>query len=109
MVIRLVSSLLTCPEVVQIIVTRNVPEALELPEDSRILVIDNSSPKGFGANHNAAFQHCRQSFFCPLNPDIELIANPFPQLLALFESDESLALTAPMVMTDEINPEETTR
>lgn len=97
MVIRLVSSLLTCPEVVQIIVTRNVPEVLALPADSRILVIDNSSPRGFGVNHNAAFQHCRQPFFCPLNPDIELIANPFPQLLALFESDESVALTAPMV------------
>ncbi len=97
MVIRLVSSLLTCPEVVQIIVTRNVPEVLELPADGRILVIDNSSPNGFGANHNAAFKYCRQPFFCPLNPDIELIANPFPQLLALFESDERVALTAPMV------------
>ena len=36
MVARLVLSLLAYPEVAQIIVTRNVPEVLELPADGRI-------------------------------------------------------------------------
>ncbi len=99
MVVRLVSSLLEYPEVAQIIVTRNIPEILELPADARITLIDNASPKGFGANHNAAFKHCCQPYFCPLNPDIELIADPFPQMLGLLERDESVALAAPAVLS----------
>lgn len=99
MVVRLVSSLLMYPEVAQIIVTRNVPEVFELPADGRVIVIDNPVPKGFGANHNAAFKHCRQPFFCPLNPDIELVADPFPQLIGLLERDESVALAAPLVLS----------
>ncbi len=97
MVARLVESLLLFSEVSEVIVTRNIPEAIDLPDDDRVVIIDNLSPKGFGANHNVAFKYCRQPFFCPLNPDIDLVANPFPRLLALFESDESVALVAPLV------------
>lgn len=97
MVTRLVHALLGFPEVAQILVTINIPESLALPSSSRITLIDNPFPKGFGANHNAAFEHCHQPFFCPLNPDIEVPLNPFPALLAVLTC-RKVAMAAPLVL-----------
>lgn len=108
MVERLAAALLACPEVAQLLVTRNIPEALALPADGRLQVIDNAAPKGFGANHNAAFAHCAQPFFCPLNPDIELDGNPFPALLAALERDGA-ALAAPLVRAPDGGVEDSIR
>lgn len=96
MVGRLVESLLRFPEIGQVLVTKNIPETLCLAQDERISVIENSLPKGFGANHNAAFSHCKLDFFCPLNPDIALTLNPFSELLDSLESTGA-ALVAPLV------------
>lgn len=109
MVVRLVASILNCPEVSLVIVTRNVPEALDLPADERIVVIDNPTPKGFSANHNAAFEYCRQPYFCSLNPDIELLANPFPKLIGLLEQDESVAIAAPLMLSTSGSLEDSVR
>lgn len=98
MVGKLIGQLLDCPEVGRIILTRNIPEALELPQDERIVVIDNPVPKGFGANHNAAFARCKEAFFCPLNPDIELLENPFPLLLDAAKRSGATVL-APLVLS----------
>jgi N-acetylglucosaminyl-diphospho-decaprenol L-rhamnosyltransferase len=98
MVARLVPQLFALPEVSQVIVTRNVQEPLALPDDTRIVVRDNSVPKGFGANHNAAFRFCEAPFFCVLNPDIDLPENPFPELLrSLVETGAAMA--APRILT----------
>lgn len=96
MVQALVESLLNFSEVAKIIVTLNIPENLVFPNDSRILVLLNKSPKGFGENHNTAFQYCKEDFFCPLNPDVEFDINPFPFLLAAM-SDLQVGLVAPRV------------
>jgi hypothetical protein len=48
----------------------------------RVCVLKNSHPKGFGANHNAAFQVTESPYFAVVNPDIRLGVNPFPALLA---------------------------
>ncbi len=98
MVERLVESLLGFPEVAQILVTRNISESSALVSSLRVTVIENNFPKGFGANHNAAFAHCLQPFFCPLNPDIELPGNPFPELL-LTMSQTGASLVAPLVLS----------
>jgi len=45
-------------------------------------VIVNREVKGFGANHNAAFERCRTPYFCVANPDIRVLADPYPALLA---------------------------
>ncbi len=87
MVGRLVGQLLAFPEVARIILTLNVPESVALPDDARVTVIGNAAPKGFGANHNAAFAFCTQTFFCPLNPDIEFDRNPFPALSAALDRE----------------------
>ena len=94
----LIRALLACPEVRQVIVTRNVPEALDIPADDRVVVVDNAEPKGFGANHNAAFSLCSQPFFCPLNPDIALLADPFPELLKGI-ARSGAALIVPLVVS----------
>lgn len=99
MVDALVAQLLDLPSVCQIIVTLNLPERLCLANDPRVLVLHNRHPKGFGANHNAAFQVHRGDYFCPLNPDIKLVDDPFSVLLPLFH-DKRVALVAPKV----INP-----
>jgi len=68
----------------EVVLTVNVPEAL--PFDPRsfsyaVTVIENPAPKGFGANHNAAFRAARGDYFCVVNPDIRLQGDPFPGLL----------------------------
>ena len=97
MVVNLVQQLLDCPEVEQLLLTCNVPEALTLPDDPRLITIHNASPKGFGANHNAAFVRCRSPWFVVLNPDVVLQANPFQALLAALNGSRA-SVMAPAVI-----------
>lgn len=108
MVVDLVCSLLAMPSVTQIIITKNIPEKLDLPADSRILVIKNPTAKGFGANHNAAFKYCQQPFFCPINPDIKLKTDPFPYLTHEIKMTAS-GLVAPIVLTTQGKVEDSIR
>jgi N-acetylglucosaminyl-diphospho-decaprenol L-rhamnosyltransferase len=98
MVERLVNTLLGFSEVGKLILTLNVPESLIIPDDSRIKWLENATTKGFGANHNAAFQMCREEFFCVLNPDIEFLGNPFPILLEALKLERA-AVAAPLVVS----------
>ncbi len=108
MVEKLIGALLDCPEVRQIIVTHNVPELLSIDGNDRVMLIDNAAPKGFGANHNAAFSFCEQPFFCPLNPDIELPENPFPYLLKCI-AQSGAALVAPLIVSPDGSIEDSVR
>lgn len=98
MVDRLLSQLVNYPEVSRIVVTRNIPESSNYPADSRISVVDNAFSCGFGANHNSAFRMIREEFFCVLNPDIELLDNPFQKLLEVLEVERN-AVVAPLVLS----------
>ena len=100
MVERLVAVLLSCASVAQIIVTKNVPETLSITaRHQHLLVVENDAPKGFGANHNAAFRLCNQPYFCPLNPDIEFSGDVFQKLISILEFLPSSALVAPLVVS----------
>jgi GT2 family glycosyltransferase len=93
---------------VAVLMTVNVPETLPFsPADFRfpIEIIRNPSPKGFGANHNAAFSRAGGSHFCVLNPDIRLTADPFPPLLAAL-GDPTVGVVGPLVRSEsgEIEP-----
>ncbi len=75
----------TCAHGVSLVITQNVPDpnplhsaALSCP----VRLIANDRVKGFGTNHNAAFAHCRTTYFCVCNPDIRLQTDPFPAMLA---------------------------
>ena len=99
MVSRLIAQLLECPEISRILITKNISEKLLIPTSPIIHIIENKFPKGFGENHNFAFSEIRDEYFCPLNPDIRLLTNPFPQLIeSLKKYDAELA--APMVLNE---------
>lgn len=100
MVRSLLDQVLACAEVGQVIVTHNVPEEIPPCADQRVEVIRNSSARGFGANHNAAFRRCREPFWCVLNPDVEFMTNPYPVLLAAL-ARHSAGVVAPLV-TDKV-------
>ena len=107
---RLFADLESCTEVSAIILTLNIPEplpALSVRMEKITTVIRNSSPKGFGENHNAAFRHARTSFFCVLNPDIQLKSNPFPELLPALIPN--LAMIAPLVVNSSGEQEDSVR
>lgn len=108
MVLPLIETLLACNEVKQILFTKNVPEIISSPIDPRVFLIENNIVKGFAANHNAAFSHCSQPYFCPINPDITLPANPFPLLLESIVQHKA-ALAAPLVLSPNGSIEDSVR
>lgn len=100
MVWRLVNQLNELPDISQIIVTLNIPEAIPDPLPERVQLIRNQVPLGFGANHNQAFASCESEAFCVLNPDIRLIGDPFPTLLKVLD-DPRVGVVGPKVVNAE--------
>ena len=91
-------------------VTCNVPEKDSIHGAGLLTFrrFDNASAKGFGANHNAAFRHCDSPFFCVANPDVRLVSDPFPELLACMD-DPKVGLVAPRVIDPAGNAEDSAR
>ena len=69
------------------------PEIFGFP----VTVIRNARPKGFGANHNAAFRAAKADYFCVLNPDIRLAEDPFPSLCSLLY-ERKAGVVAPLIV-----------
>lgn len=91
-----------CAMPLEIILTLNMPETLSFDVASfpfPVKVINNTIRKGFGANHNAAFDRAGAEYFCVLNPDIRIRQDPFLPLIALL-ANESVGVTGPLI----INP-----
>lgn len=80
----------------RVIVTQNVPDAVPLAAEPVAEVVVNARPKGFGANHNAAFRRRDSPYFCVVNPDIRLGLNPFPALVLALQSARA-AVAGPRV------------
>ena len=108
MVINLINQLIKIEEINNVILTLNIPENLQLPTSSKLVLIKNSSVNGFGANHNYAFKNSNNRFFCVLNPDIILPDNPFPPLIDLINK-YGADLVAPIVFNKYGNLEDSTR
>jgi hypothetical protein len=83
----------------KVVVTVNLEEEdfqwedLDLRFPIKLLV--NSSPKGFGKNHNHAFRDCDSGWFLVLNPDIEFDSDVLKSLLA--HAEPQAGLLAPSV------------
>lgn len=83
----------------EVIVTVNIAETLPFSESAYgfgLQVARNAAPRGFGANHNAAFRMASSPLFCVVNPDIRLDADPFPPLVSAL-SEPGVAIAAPLV------------
>jgi N-acetylglucosaminyl-diphospho-decaprenol L-rhamnosyltransferase len=81
----------------EILLTINVKEDLSFIKkfsDLHIIVIHNDAPKGFGANHNAAFQLSRSPSFVIVNPDIRLHDFDFESFLKKRDVSNLAALGA---------------
>ncbi len=99
------------PERIEVIVTVNVDESLPFAAtDFRfpLRIIRNETPKGFGANHNAAARVAAGDYFCVMNPDIRLAADPFPALISGL-SDVSVGVAGPLVVGPEEQIEDSAR
>lgn len=84
----------------EVILTLNVPETLPFdPADLSfpVKIVHNAQRKGFGANHNAAFEAARGDYFCVLNPDIRIPRDPYPGLVQHL-SGEDVGIVAPAVV-----------
>jgi GT2 family glycosyltransferase len=100
-----------CADRVTLILTENASDPVRLETQQCACpsqVVVNRMPKGFGANHNAAFQLCRSPFFCVANPDIRLDSDPFPQLLRQFTKNE-VGVVGPLVRGPSGNVEDSAR
>lgn len=73
-----------------------------------IKIIYNDKPKGFGSNHNQAFMAASGSYFCVLNPDIRLVADPFPELVTVLQ-DVRVGVCAPLVVNKDGEQEDSAR
>jgi GT2 family glycosyltransferase len=100
-----------CAIPIEVILTINAPEVM--PFDATafgfpVTVLKNEIPKGFGANHNAAFLLASADCFCVLNPDIRLEHDPFPALLDAL-SDPANGVVGPLVISPDGNIEDSAR
>jgi len=77
----------------KVVLTINIPEP-DLIAGLRlgfpIERVENPAPKGFGANHNQAFQHCSSEWFLVLNPDIRFDSDVLVPLMAQAALDAGL-------------------
>lgn len=94
-------SIQTIAKDIEVIVTQNIPEPpLDLSrfQPLKIKVLTNDTPKGFGANHNQAFEHTTNPVFCVVNPDIRINdQHAFEKLLS--ELDPETGILAPTIVS----------
>lgn len=85
---------------IEVLLTVNIPESgvdYSGPYRFPVREIHNELPKGFAANHNAAFRSARGEYFCVMNPDIRLPHNPFPALQRVMHKKPT-GIAAPRVV-----------
>ena len=96
---------------VEVLLTMNVEEALPFDAgrfDFPLRIVRNAARKGFGANHNAAFRKAAGQYFCVLNPDIRLTADPFPVLIAAL-AEAGVGVAAPRIVNPDGETEDSAR
>lgn len=92
----------------RVILTLNVPEDTpsDFPDLDVTLVV-NPAPKGFGANHNAAFALATSPWFAILNPDLRLPTPPFAALIAA--ASPAVGLVVPRIVDADGRDEDAVR
>src|SRR5712692_834878 len=88
------------PTGIEVILTLNIEEALPFDPDAfpfSVKTIRNASPRGFATNHNAAFELADGNFFCVLNPDIRVTADPFLALIKELRNP-AVGAVAPLIL-----------
>jgi hypothetical protein len=96
----------------EIIITFNIAEDKSFLQKFETLMnlrtIQNQQAKGFGANHNAAFELSNGCYFAVVNPDIRVQSLNINELISPFVNDD-IAVVAPLVLSGEGNVEDSAR
>jgi GT2 family glycosyltransferase len=95
----------------EVIVTLNIPEDevfISEFSDLPLKILRNPAPKGFGANHNAAYRDAKGDVFAIVNPDIR--ARPLKLTCLLQDlAQESVGACAPLVLSAQGRVEDSAR
>lgn len=86
----------------ELLLTLNLPERDPISSSEAgvsVIIHRNDFPRGFAANHNAAFRRARGSRFCVLNPDLVFPGPVFDRLLALV-GDPGVGVVAPGIVDE---------
>ena len=84
--------------ILEIILTLNIPEDIDINSyTNNIIVIKNKAKKGFGENHNYAFQKISGDYFFIINPDIRIKHFDFVSFIQKLE-DKSIGVLSPIVL-----------
>jgi len=88
------------PARLHLILTGNLGD--DLPEVAaagwgEVTMLRNERPRGFAANHNAAYRHAQGELFCILNPDVTFLEPIFDRLTKRLQAGEA-DLIAPLAV-----------
>lgn len=64
-----------------------------------VKVIQNSKNEGFAAGYNSGLKNIDAEIYCLLNSDVEVTQNWIPPMIALFDSDQSIAAAQPKILS----------
>jgi N-acetylglucosaminyl-diphospho-decaprenol L-rhamnosyltransferase len=98
------------PQNFEVILTVNTPEDVSglVRRTFPVRVINNLTPKGFGANHNAAFEQALGRLFVVVNPDIRAPDLQLEELRIVVEAGRTGAC-APLVVNGRGDSEDSAR
>ncbi|HEY6643541.1 glycosyltransferase family 2 protein [Povalibacter sp.] len=94
----------------EVLVTINIPEdeSAYREQPFPIHIIRNPTRKGFGANHNAAFEQSNGDYFAVLNPDIRISSLDLETLLEPF-CKSRVGAVAPVILSPDGRIEDSAR
>lgn len=101
----------SCATGVSVLVTENIPDSVRLSVEGLacpVRVVTNPEPKGFGANHNAAFLRCDTPLYCVVNPDVRIADDPFPVLVRAL-GEPGGGVVGPLVLSPQGRAEDSAR
>ena len=72
---------------------QNLEKLDKISQEKNVHLIKLQNNIGFGAGNNEGVKFAQGKFIAIVNPDIELINNPFPNLLKALKSDKKMELS----------------
>lgn len=81
-----------------VVLTLNIPETRPSAGNLRLDVVENNDPRGFGENHNRAFERAEGPVFVIVNPDIRLPDLATLEMLAEMDWQRPV-LRAPVIVS----------
>lgn len=107
---------LECAVRFQVTLTHNLPPVEQIEPGNYpfpVQLLQNAVPKGFAANHNAAFKMppnmTERRYYLVINPDVNINGQVFSTLTNHLETDSSIGVIAPSVINVEGQVEDSAR